>query len=721
MPSFKALGSTATVRENRALNPAFEGASGTKLVRTNLAIRPRMQDTSLGGYGTQTLTPVTGIPTHPNGITTALRVAYNLGVSNSGAMVLLTPAVSTQYALSAWVYNEGTVTEPMSIALQGEASAPGVGIVPGVWTRLEWVMTTSASARAGYGVRIGTPSATGSFLITGITAELSPIVVPTFFDGATAASGDFTYSWNGTAAISASSQRASLLTIFTTRESGSSRVYQRQAGITTKSGLIYKAGGYAYVDLILTGLAASTSYIYSVDVIAPTSSVITVDRGVAGAGYTPSSRTITPNVLTRISRTFATAAGESTRTLSIAGWENVDAPDGSMMILDNLLIESGEVALTYFDGDTAAAGDFTYMWDGSANNAISLQKAPTFDGLLLSGSANRVSWLSTDRGKSSRPFARTLIKTSAAVGLNIEDGRLRAGVARRTDTIWIRVSRATTVKFRWRRPSTGFVYSNTAGIAIPADQWTELRQYRGGFDDDNVCAGILLDITSVMPGDIYDLAEHMTTEGTYTGDHVDGTSPFSKWDGTANASTSIGYPQQLLDLAGKPLVDVTTPGSYVLDDSFGITEPRTFYSVYSVLAVPVPSTPVVTYGVTGLADTVSYQTMMLRLQMSGATLGALNRRTAGAGPVSYNLPIGSAINVSCWGMLADGTQYIRNNGNGQVVSNQIMATPHQQIDVFNPSAFHRHIRTIAYRGDHDAATKLAVSRYLGNKYGAAVA
>jgi len=49
-----------------------------------------------------------------------------------------------------------------------------------------------------------------------------------------------------------------------------------------------------------------------------------------------------------------------------------------------------------------------------------------------------------------------------------------------------------------------------------------------------------------------------------------------------------------------------------------------------------------------------------------------------------------------------------------------MALPHQKILLVD-TGYHKHMRTIMFRGKHDATTRLAMSRYLGNKYGAVTA
>lgn len=51
------------------------------------------------------------------------------------------------------------------------------------------------------------------------------------------------------------------------------------------------------------------------------------------------------------------------------------AANGGTIWFDNALIEKTSAVLPYFDGSTAASGDFTYVWTGTANLSTSTQKA----------------------------------------------------------------------------------------------------------------------------------------------------------------------------------------------------------------------------------------------------------------------------------------------------------------------------------------------------------
>src|SRR4030095_1758202 len=221
---------------------------------------------------------------------------------------------------------------------------------------------------------------------------------------------------------------------------------------------------------------------------------------------------------------------------------------------------------------------------------------------------------------------------------------------------------------------------------------------------------------------IFEIKKWMLVEGTYTGDFIDGNSPLSKWDGTVNASTSVGYPPQLLDLAGAPISDLSTTGTFTLPGGFGDTEARTIYTVYNNLLDITDNTvpTILTYGSSALSDAVPNTFITLRQQAwTGNVNFLLARRTGGQG--AGTSPSFLGVNVAAWGLNTSGYIFNCLNNGTVVTDSQVMTLPNDKISISTPTAWGSHVRTIIYRGYHDAATRQAVSRYLGNKYGAVVA
>lgn len=391
-----------------------------------------------------------------------------------------------------------------------------------------------------------------------------------------------------------------------------------------------------------------------------------------------------------------------------------------VIYLDGVLIEKHSFLFDYFDGSFAASGDFTYGWSGTAHQTTSNQIAPLPSLINTSGNAPRPVWQSVDRPAATPKFARAQqLITGAAMGVNPTDNVMPGGIIR-TDLMWMRCSRSVAADLRYRDPSGAGVQTQGT-VNFVADQW-QLVRVVGAPTFDNAAIGPLFATNRLQAGDTVDIGPHMSVPGVYTGDIVDGTKPFSKWSGAAHSSVSVGYPPQLLDLAGPPLYDITTTGHTVLDGGFGNTEARTIYTVYSAFVdIPDGTVPIlVTYGATALSDAIPNQFLTLRQQLSnnpGNNLIA--RRTGGNGPLVSRSMV--ANNVAVWGIDVSGKTFIQVNNEAAVTDSVVMDIPNERIYITPPSTYSSHTRTIIYRGLHDNATRAAVSRYLGNKYGAQVA
>lgn len=392
-----------------------------------------------------------------------------------------------------------------------------------------------------------------------------------------------------------------------------------------------------------------------------------------------------------------------------------------VIYLDGVLIEKHSFLLDYFDGSFPASGDFTYGWTGTAHQTTSNQIAPLPSLINTTGNAPRPVWQSVDRPAYTPKFGRAQqLITGAALGVNPTDNVMPGGIIR-TDLMWMRCSRTASADLRYRDPAG--VNSLTQGtVSFVADQW-QLVRVTGTPSFDNAAIGPLFPAGRLQAGDTIDIGPHMSVPGVYTGDIVDGTTPFSKWTGGTNGSISVGYPPQLLDLAGKPLNDITVPNTNIALPGGLEGEGRTFYSVVQVVQ-DLPTSPqsiVATYGENALSDTIPNSFLTMRLQQGNGPMStALNRRTGGAGPISNStLPV--AISVICWGVDANGYPFIQANNGAYAFEAVSMTIPNQRLLIWANTAYHNHLRTLMYRGAHDAATRTAVSRYLGNKYGALVA
>jgi len=164
-------------------------------------------------------------------------------------------------------------------------------------------------------------------------------------------------------------------------------------------------------------------------------------------------------------------------------------------------------------------------------------------------------------------------------------------------------------------------------------------------------------------------------------------------------------------------------GSFVLPGGFTNTEARTIYTVYyNLLDITDSAVPtVITYGANALSDSVANSFITLRQQAwAGDNNFLLARRTGGNGAgIAGSTP---GVNVATFGLNGAGNMFITtNNGTVATDSAVVMSLPHERIAFNSPNANSSHVRTLIYRGYHDATTRAAISRYLGNKYGALVA
>jgi len=376
-----ASGTLQTVATNFFLSPQAELVSATNVViRTNWAPDPRQAAAgSLGGYGSQTMTQVTGITGHPLGITTATRVAYT-GAANPGPLIMIAPKPSTRYTLSAYVYHETIGASAVSgFALKGvnanNLGAPNLG----GWERVSWTYTTPATVLAGqdFGFRVTAQTSSGSYLINGILIEESG-VLNSYYDGSTPAAGDFNYAWTGAANASTSTINGKAVTNWGTPSS------QRAAAISSTD---WSVGGTrsvriiptqandgttnaSYAEIAVSGLTlGKTYYIMGTNrtTQALTGTLSADYRRVFYPGTQPSSFTHhsgTP------ANTGASAYNYFGSFVAAATFHNIrlnnGAPEapGNDVWWDAVAVSDG---VSYFDGTTAAGNDYTYSWAGTAH------------------------------------------------------------------------------------------------------------------------------------------------------------------------------------------------------------------------------------------------------------------------------------------------------------------------------------------------------------------
>lgn len=750
-------GGSTIVRQNLCWNPSMLGSSGLAQVRINRSTNPRgiLPMLHYSGAMAQTITPnidITSMPiaSEPT-LETAIRFTYGPSASNPGLNIMSPVQASTSYTMSAWVYIESLTSQAGGggFAENGVVSGSSINAnLIGEWQKVSWTRMTTASPGPNFGIRFAAVGGTGigSILVTGIVIEIGSAggASPVFFDGSTPAGGGFTYRWTGTPNASVSEQNAPMVTSWSARwfgaGGGAGASYQSQGtgiggsvsyrklwktdntgnsndsgisvAVPVTAGLTYTASIYQNASFD-TNLAIFVSWRDSSDVQL---SATSASLGIASPA----------GVWTRHSATAVAPTG-AVSALFVFGPYNTPGPisspatpAGNTIDWDNCLIEQTNALTPYFDANMADTGDFTYTWQGAVNGGISREAAPTPFLANSSGGAYRAAYLSTDRPAANGKFLRLVNNSNGiAVAVNPTDVVIDAGVTR-TDLMWIRSSRNATINLRYRNPS-GSSVQDAGSISLVANQWTLVRRVAAPTGAPDMALGPL--IQSGVAGETLDLGPHMTVEGEYYGDIIDGEKPFSKWLGAADQSISVGYAPQLLDLASGLVFDETATGTYTLPGGWSSSEGRTIYTVFNNLVdIPDSNVPtLVTYGSTALNDSVPNSFITLRQQaFAGDVNSILARRTGGAGAFIGNVK--SGVNVTVWGLNNSANLFITNN-NGTLVTDAggVMAVPHQKMYIGTPTAWGSHVRTIIYRGYHDATTRAAVSRYLGNKYGAPVA
>lgn len=218
-------------RTNLATNPSFESASGTVTVRTNLFTNPSATTANSWGCNVptglsgSTVTVMTG-GGPSGGPNTYVRQSFSAGGTSTQSAGFYNPSIPVtangRYSVSRWVRFSQATTVKLGIdwrdsggAVLSSSYGSPVAVAANTWTLLTSSgFTAPANATTGAVTGYGSGNTwTGSdtFDSTGLMFENTLVVGP-FFDGSTAASGDYTYSWASTANNSVSYQKGIALT-----------------------------------------------------------------------------------------------------------------------------------------------------------------------------------------------------------------------------------------------------------------------------------------------------------------------------------------------------------------------------------------------------------------------------------------------------------------------------------------------------------------------------
>lgn len=668
--------------------------------------------------------------------TTWTRVATSTNGHGARAMVNLEKLSNDlPYVISVTLANDQTVSQTISQDF-GDSGGMTITLEPGEIRRTSYTATpTNVSTVyrfADFGIT--TTSGSRSILFKDWTVE----------PGTVATDIDFRYSWTGLPHVSTSTMSAPT-TVGATDVPSLCKAYSsstwasfggRSLRITAKSST--NNDSFAELNPMLGSYTfkANTTYTLSADryLTAPLTGSLAgaVRASISGelAISYPKPVVNTAGV-NRMVATFTT--GANTTLLFVRLYNGSSAGNGDVW-WDRIILEEGATDGSYFDGSTTAAGDFNYAWTGTANASSSLQRGtllPSMLGSIPGGDGVAINVQSSDWSASGTKSLR-IIPTgkgnysyayfnSTSIPDTLVRGRTYTLLAKlrltavQTGTLHAHARKigfsggvAGQEQYSAQAPNAIGIHSLKVTFTVPETSPYKLLMFINGSASTNEHAW-------------YD--DVMLVEGAYEGDYIDGTRPFAKWEGTANASASIGYPPQLLDIAGKPTIDLTGgqthPNSTV--DGFAA---RTFYICYEITDINAGSWQVpFTHGLSPTVEGFTLQTNVAgsphlapRADFqspgdSNSTFQISNGRTQRVHVVAITFPQGlTSVTASLNGGVDGGKAY--NPGTVGWTQGQAKA--------FNPTGIKTH-RVLGFYAEHNATTRLAISRYLGNKYGASIA
>jgi hypothetical protein len=663
-----------------------------------------------------------------SGTTTSTDIA--VATTNS---IVLKP--STTYTVSYYVYSMDART-----ACYVDVAAPNLNLnrvgsksVPAsTWTRISGTFTTPDTVNGSANLYLhhaGGPATIGSTVYVDCVLLEESNTLNQYYEG----SSDFTYAWTGVAHASTSVQRGTAVSrvnsersygISTTRN-GDKVV--RVIPATKGNGQTPYIGTDVFINLASqpVQLKAYTTYTLVSTIIleSPLSSGIAKWRvNIDGLDqYSP----VFPNTVGEWTQYWQFNTGSNA---SIAFFRFMPGPSGvpgytNEVILKNVMIVEGPYSGKYFDGTTPAEIDFSYFWTGTAHGSTSYRRGTGVSGYTTGNSlAVQSSEWSASGSKSIRITPTTQFSTSSLIISSpiLEKGKTYTVLATRrltaplTGTLSAYAGAIISVQ-----TGIGTYYSpflpNVAGVA----------QARLVFKYDENAGASTLRLGhggAEGSGDVW--WDNLTiVEGEYLGDHISGDNPYSKWEGTAKASTAIGYPQQFLDIAGKPTREQIGVGTLANTNPAPDMGPRTIYIVYQTFGYASAYQNPGYYGLT-TTGRVAVQTqnsgqnqMGVRIDFPG---GEFNRvlvmqngtRTPGVHVIAITVEDGCTVARTCCDGGTDVVATGINPGSGW--SGDQMAVSVAQSETAG-------VRTIVFNAQHDRATRIALSRYLGNKYGANVA
>jgi hypothetical protein len=716
------------VEEGTALNGGyFNGAR----VDANLVTNSNFEVDTTGWW------PNTGTPTITASTdrtylgTKSLKAVSTVASADIATTITLTLKPSTTYTMSYYVNSPDARNQCYFDVAATNYSVTRLGqiaVAANTWTRVSATFTTPENltgTTSFYFHHSGGPTTIGTAIYMDCVLLEETDTLNQYYEGA----GDFTYAWTGTAHASTSVQRGVAVSrvgserafgISTTRN-GDKVVRVIPSSKGNGSGFAAYTGSDVFINLASQPASLKPNTTYTV------TSTYAIESPLSLGGkfrfnidgldqYSPSINTAVGEYT--MNWTFTTGASGLISFLRFMPGPSGVAGYTNEVILKNFMLTEGTYIGPYFDGATTA-GDFTYRWTGTANGSASDQRAtpPLKIGGLNGFPATSTEWGSS--GTKSIRITPTGLSTDSFAYLTLPP------LENRTYTLMatMRMAAPQTGSPDVRARRLDVFHSNGYTLSAQAPNVSGVYKHRVTFtvtDKTAYTNARLYNGASVGNGDVW-WDDIMLVEGTYEGDFINPVlNPLAKWDGTAHDSTSVGYSPQLLDIAGKPFRDITT--STVIPNAGHVPDmgPRTVYVVYDAFGYTASYNGIGYYGDSVNGGRITFQTaasgqnlMGVRLDFTNGesnkvfsfTGGRSNRRHVLAMTISNGL----TSFTGCLNGAADQTAPIL-GGTGWN-SNYTSLSANSEITG---------IRMFVFYAEHDRNTRVAMSRYLGNKYGAYV-
>lgn len=509
-----------------------------------------------------------------------------------------------------------------------------------------------------------------------------------YFDGNTAAAGDFSYAWAGTANASQSYQKAIGLSAWTKE---------------TKLATWVTSSGTLRIDVIDPNGGGGRSIVpwSSQDVNLSLTSgkkYTVVARGRkldSGTGYRVAGSLVgeLPFTTSMSTVTLTLTAGTGPVYLEHPSSRNTAGTEWEYFGI----FEEGD-PIAYFDGDTTGSDGLLYRWKGTANVSQSEQI-----GTPISGFTNE-------------PYIRNWALPDGAMRVVNITG---SSHSLQTPTNIVVSGRQYTVLMRARHYKGGtlkvYGLENTPTLNFNSS-YSWVRVSGKAID-----TRLYFSSNSGISGAGVDISHLMIVEGTYAGEYLDGNWYNARWDGTEHQSSSVGYPSTLASIAGKPTRETTvTQGNLATTNPPAGFGARTIYFVYETLGTSTAYQGPCTYGTTATGR-ISLQTqntgsnqMGIRFDFPGGESNKVftfnDARLMGTHVIAISLSADMTKATIC---VDGGTDYIYTIDPGTGWAGN------DYVGVGNMSETIGH-NVVVYNTEQDRNTRLAIMRHLGNKYDATV-